>query len=67
MAYKTINPYINELVATFAALRTDELEHAVTHAQATYPHGHAPISPNEATSFNTRRNCCAHRPTIPPD
>ncbi|MBV1835029.1 NAD-dependent succinate-semialdehyde dehydrogenase [Novacetimonas pomaceti] len=36
MAYKTVNPYTNELVATFPDLRTDELEQAIATAQATY-------------------------------
>mgnify|MGYP003362984282 CR=1 FL=1 len=36
MAYRTVNPYTNELVATFPDLRADELEHAVTQAQDTY-------------------------------
>lgn len=53
MAYKTINPYTNGLVATFAALRTDELEHAVTHAQATY-------TPWARTDFAERGNIFQH-------
>ncbi|WP_075632361.1 aldehyde dehydrogenase family protein [Novacetimonas hansenii] len=53
MAYKTINPYINGLVATFAARRTDELEHAVTHAQATY-------TPWARTDFAERGNIFQH-------